>query len=113
MTHFSIDIYNRISGISSLFPTSHSAEANKMLKQLNDRLSRLYEKEHDACTFVAATTENIEDARPVYDYAAMQTVIAFAIALELTPEETEHFLKTVGFCLLHSKIFDMIIEYYI
>ena len=35
-----------------------------MLKQLNDRLSRLYEKEHDACTFVAATTENIEDARP-------------------------------------------------
>lgn len=42
-----------------------------------------------------------------------QTVIAFAIALELTLEETEQFLKTVGFTLSHSNTFDMIIEYYI
>lgn len=42
-----------------------------------------------------------------------QTVIAFAIALELTLEETEQFLKTVGFSLSHSNTFDMIIEYYI
>lgn len=42
-----------------------------------------------------------------------QTVIAFAIALELSLEETEQFLRTVGFSLSHSNTFDMIIEYYI
>lgn len=42
-----------------------------------------------------------------------QTAIAFAIALELTLEETQQFLKTVGFTLSHSNTFDMIIEYYI
>lgn len=42
-----------------------------------------------------------------------QTVIAFAIALELNLEETEQFLRTVGFSLSHSNTFDMIIEYYI
>lgn len=42
-----------------------------------------------------------------------QTVLAFAIALELTLDETEQFLKTVGFSLSHSSTFDMIIEYYI
>lgn len=42
-----------------------------------------------------------------------QTVIAFAIALELTLEETQQFLRTVGFTLSHSNTFDMIIEYYI
>lgn len=41
------------------------------------------------------------------------TVLAFAIALELTLEETEQLLKTVGFALSHSNTADMIIEYYI
>lgn len=42
-----------------------------------------------------------------------QTVIAFAISLELTLAETEQLLKTVGFSLSHSNLFDMIIEFYI
>lgn len=41
------------------------------------------------------------------------TVIAFAIALRLTMEETQALLKTVGFTLSRSNTFDMIIEYYI
>lgn len=41
------------------------------------------------------------------------TVIAFAIALELTLEETQHLLKTVGFTLSHSNLFDLIIEFFI
>lgn len=41
------------------------------------------------------------------------TVLAFAIALELSLEETEQLLKTVGFSLSRSRVFDMIIEYYI
>ena len=41
------------------------------------------------------------------------TVIAFAIALELTLEETKHLLSTVGFTLSKSNKFDIIIEYFL
>ncbi len=41
------------------------------------------------------------------------TVLAFAIALELSMEETQHLLKTVGFTLSRSNVFDLIIEYFI
>ena len=41
------------------------------------------------------------------------TVIAFAIALELSLEETKHLLSTVGFTLSQSSKFDIIIEYFL
>ncbi len=41
------------------------------------------------------------------------TVIAFAIALELSLEETKHLLSTVGFTLSKSNKFDIIIEYFL
>ena len=41
------------------------------------------------------------------------TVLAFAIALELSLTETEQLLRTVGFSLSHSSTFDLIVEFYI
>ena len=48
------------------------AEAAKLLKKLNEELRALRAKEEKSFRFVAALDENIESARPVYDYEETQ-----------------------------------------
>jgi len=42
-----------------------------------------------------------------------RTVIALAVALELSLYETDDLLKRAGFALSHSQKFDAIVEYFI
>ena len=53
-----------------------SAEANKMLRKLNDERTALLDKEMQNRVFIAATVENLEDARPAYSYAETQEKLA-------------------------------------
>ena len=53
-----------------------SAEANKLLRKLNDERGALLEKEMQNHIFTAATVENTEDARPAYSYAETRERLA-------------------------------------
>ena len=48
-----------------------SAQANNLLRQIREEKERLLSRESVVSTFVAATAESLEDARPAYDYAAV------------------------------------------
>ena len=49
-----------------------SAKAAKLLRQLNDELSALRNRENNSSSFLAALGEDPESVRPAYDYSAMQ-----------------------------------------
>ena len=53
-----------------------SAQAAKELRKLNDQYDAIIAMENKSRSFVAAIQENIEDVRPVYDYAARQAELS-------------------------------------
>ena len=53
-----------------------SAEANKLLKKLNDEYAALLEKERRSRDFRAAMGEDVASVRPAYDYAKTQAHFA-------------------------------------
>ena len=56
--------------------TFTSAEANKMLRMLNDSRDMDLSEEREKCTFIAATIEKVEDVRPEYDFGKAQKDVA-------------------------------------
>lgn len=67
-----------------------SAQAAKLLRQLKDELNTLETHEANSSTFLASTTEDPEELRPAYDYAATQEQI---IALEQKIRRIKHTLN--------------------
>ena len=53
-----------------------SAEAAKLMRQLNEEHRLLLNNEDNARVFLAATGEDIESLRPEYDYGAVQQELA-------------------------------------
>ena len=49
-----------------------SAQAAKLLRQLNDELRALQLKEANSCSFVAAIQEDVESVRPEYNFKEMR-----------------------------------------
>lgn len=53
-----------------------SAEANKLLRKLNDEKTSVMYREENGKEFLAAVGEDIESVRPKYDFTEMQNAIA-------------------------------------
>ena len=56
--------------------TYTSAQANKLLKKLNDEHAALLDKESRSKDFRATMGEDVESVRPAYDYADTQKKLA-------------------------------------
>lgn len=64
-----------------------SAQANKLLKKLNDEYTALLSREERSQVFRAAMGEDIASVRPAYDYRETQTRLA---ELERTIRQLKH-----------------------
>ena len=53
-----------------------SAQVNKLIKKLQEEHRGLLSQESRSCTFVAATVEDLEAARPAYSYGQTQSALA-------------------------------------
>lgn len=53
-----------------------SAEANKLLKALENKKNNILRREDKASKFKVSSTENVEDLRPEYDFAKTQEELA-------------------------------------
>lgn len=57
-----------------------SAEANKLLRQLNEKYDTLYNKAEQSKSFIAAVGEDLEAVRPAYDYSASEAELEALLA---------------------------------
>lgn len=83
-----------------------SAEAAKLLRKLNEEKTAILSNESQSSTFQAAITEDIENARPEYDYVSAQKEID---EIDKKIRKVKHAINT--FNLTHEVTgFDMTID---
>ena len=83
-----------------------SAEAAKILRQLRDELSTVLRRESNTSSFLAALGEDVESARPEYDYAETQSAAA---ALEEKIRKVKHAINVFN-TVTQVPGFDMTID---
>ena len=97
-----------------------SAEANKLLKKLNDAYQAKLQEEEQCSTFLAAMGENPESLRPEYDYAAAQKklreleekimIVKHAINLFNTTHTVPGFSMTIDQALVYLPLLSVRIK---
>ena len=75
-----------------------SAQANKLLKQLNDEFTALLDKETRSKEFRAAMGEDIDSVRPLYSYTETQNRL----------EEIEHTIRRLKHAINHFNTTQMV-----
>ncbi len=83
-----------------------SAEAAKILRQLRDELSAVLHREANTRSFLAALGEDVESARPEYDYAEAQAAI---LVLEEKIRKVKHAINVFN-TVTQVPGFDMTID---
>ena len=114
------EIAAKISNSSILWEDDES-EIDKVLKRkeksfaltLFDYICAKNISEVEAYKRANVTKQTYSKLKSVNHKPSKETVLAFAIALHLTLDETNHLLRTAGMCLSHSDKFDLIVEYFI
>ncbi len=75
-----------------------SAQANKLLKKLNDEYSALLDKEQRSRDFRAAMGEDVASVRPAYDYVETQARLAALEEKDSPPQARDQLLQYDAFC---------------